>query len=146
VAFRQLTVVEVREILRRWSRGSRLRTVAAATGTDRKTSRRYVEAAKRHGFTRGDDVDDALLALVVGDALPGAQPRVGAMRELCRANEALITDGVREGSKAPKVARRLHRRLHRRVRCFHHENVLDFNPFSLQNARTVNPVRWCASI
>jgi hypothetical protein len=66
--------------------GEGLRSVAAATGTDRKTVRRYVEAAVAQGLQRegGRALDDDLLAEVVGDVLPGAPPRVGEMRALCR--------------------------------------------------------------
>ena len=130
MAFRELTVVEVREILRRWSRGSGLRTVAAGTGTDRKTVRRYIEAAKTHGFARGASVDDTLLALVVGEVLPGAPPRVGAMREVCRTHATLIEGWARDGCKAPKIARLLHRHVgievpHRTLRRYLRDELSD---------------------
>ncbi len=108
MAFRELSVVEVREILRRWGLGHSLRTVAAGTGADRKTVRRYVLAARRHGFTRGNNVSDALLAQVIADVWPGAQT-VGPMRMLCRKHADLIEGWVKAGCKAPKIIRLLHR-------------------------------------
>ena len=54
MAFRELHVVEIKEILRLWARGHGLRTVARRTGVDRKTVRRYVRAAEDAGFERGE--------------------------------------------------------------------------------------------
>lgn len=110
LAFRELSVVVIREILRRWQAREGLRTVAAATGTDRKTVRRYVDAAVARGLQRdgGRALDDDLLAEVVGDVLPGAPPRVGEMRTLCREHRDRISTWVDEGCRAPKIARLLH--------------------------------------
>jgi hypothetical protein len=52
VVFREVDVVEVREVLRGWLDGVGLRTVAARAGVDRKTARRYVQAAQEAGLTR----------------------------------------------------------------------------------------------
>ena len=43
--FREVSVVEIREVLRAWLAGHGLRVVATQAGVDRKTARRYVEAA-----------------------------------------------------------------------------------------------------
>jgi hypothetical protein len=40
VAFREVDVIEVREVLRAWLAGQGLRTVAQRAGVDRKTARR----------------------------------------------------------------------------------------------------------
>jgi putative transposase len=56
MAYRELHVVEVKEVLRLWSRGRGFRTVAQRTGVNRKTVRRYVEAAKKAGLVRGTQV------------------------------------------------------------------------------------------
>ena len=46
MVFREVSVIEIREVLRSWLAGAGLRTVAAQAGVDRKTARRYVEAAR----------------------------------------------------------------------------------------------------
>ena len=46
MGFREVSVVEVREVLRAWLEGQGLRRVAERAGVDRKTARRYVEAAQ----------------------------------------------------------------------------------------------------
>lgn len=112
MAFRELSVIEVREILGRWQRGSGIRTVAAQLGADRKTVRRYVEAAKGRGLSRDADsraLDDDLLAEVIAAVLPGAPPQAGAARQLCRDHRELIESWLDEGCKSPKITRLLYR-------------------------------------
>jgi hypothetical protein len=73
VVFREVDVVEVREVLRGWLDGVGLRTVAARAGVDRKTARRYVQAAQEAGLTRDcglQAVDDELIGVVVGAVRP----------------------------------------------------------------------------
>lgn len=58
---------EVREVLRLWLRGEGLRSVGRLAGMDRKTVRRYVDAAVAAGVDRAggeDQLDDGLLAVV----------------------------------------------------------------------------------
>src|SRR5213594_2537498 len=52
MAFREVNVIEIREVLRGWLAGAGLRTVAAQAGVDRKTARRYVLAAQQAGVRR----------------------------------------------------------------------------------------------
>ena len=41
MVFREVSVIEIREVLRAWLAGKSERAVAAQAGVDRKTSRRY---------------------------------------------------------------------------------------------------------
>ena len=50
MGFREVSVVRVKEMLRLWVRGHGLRTIAWLTQTDRKTVRRYVDAAQALGL------------------------------------------------------------------------------------------------
>ncbi len=52
MAFREVRVFEVREVLRLWLRGEGLRSVERLSGVDRKTVRRYVVAAEGLGLRR----------------------------------------------------------------------------------------------
>ena len=56
MAYREVSVIEVREVLRGWLAGAGLRTVAAQAGVDRKTARRYVQAAEAAGVVRDGGV------------------------------------------------------------------------------------------
>lgn len=49
MAFREVSVIETREMLRAWLAGKGLRKVAEQAGVDRKTARRYVDAAVAAG-------------------------------------------------------------------------------------------------
>jgi hypothetical protein len=54
MAYREVSVIEVREILRLWLDGRSLRDVTRLAGVDRKTARRYVDAAQACGLDRTD--------------------------------------------------------------------------------------------
>jgi transposase len=64
VSFRELTMIEVREVIRRWQAEQGLREIARETGLDRKTVRRYVEALDELGVAREAEFDDALVQAV----------------------------------------------------------------------------------
>ena len=68
MGFREVGVVEVREVLRGWLEGAGLRKVAERAGVDRKTARRYVAAAEAEGLGRDAGVEalsDELIGAVV---------------------------------------------------------------------------------
>jgi hypothetical protein len=52
MAFREVAVYEVREVLRLWLRGEGIRAVERLAGVDRKTVRRYLAAASELGLDR----------------------------------------------------------------------------------------------
>jgi len=67
MAFREVRVYEVTEVLRLWLRGKGTRPIAALVGLDRKTVQRYIAAATGAGLQRdaGEDaLDDELMAKV----------------------------------------------------------------------------------
>lgn len=74
MAFREVDVIEVREVLRGWLAGGGLRTVAERAGVDRKTARRYVHAAQEAGLTRADDPATALSDELVGAVIEAVRP------------------------------------------------------------------------
>jgi transposase len=93
VGFREVSVVEVKEVLRGWLEGSGLRTVAERAGVDRKTARRYVAAAQAAGLQRDArfaDVDDVLVAQVVSAVRPARPNGHGTAWEALEARQAQI--------------------------------------------------------
>jgi hypothetical protein len=75
MAFREVSVVRVREILRLWLQGLGYRPIAHMVQVDRKTVRRYVEAAQAAGLRRDDPEEtDDLIGEVLDAATPG-RPR-----------------------------------------------------------------------
>lgn len=107
MAFRELHVVEVKEILRLWANGHGYRPIAARTKTDRRTIRRYVCAAQQAGFVQDPAraVDDALIAAVVSAVLPGGSKEPGEARDHLRAHRDLVRGWVDEGCHGPKLVR-----------------------------------------
>jgi hypothetical protein len=75
MAFREVRVFQVREVLRLWLRGQGLRGIERLAGVDRKTVRRYVGAAQALGLARAEgeaQLTDALVGSVVEAVRPTA--------------------------------------------------------------------------
>jgi transposase len=73
VAFREVGVHEIKEVLRLWLRGEGLRSIARLARVDRKTARRYVEAAAGCGLDRAGgeaQLGDELLSAVAERVRP----------------------------------------------------------------------------
>jgi len=106
VAFREVDVVEVREVLRGWLDGGGLRTVAERAGVDRKTARRYVQAAEAAGLTRDARIEalsDDLLGAVIDQVRPVRRNGRGAAWETLAGRRQAIGDWVREGLSIVKI-------------------------------------------
>jgi hypothetical protein len=97
VAFREVRVNEVREVVRCWCVGDGLRTAAERAGVDRKTARRYVEAAQAAGLIRENGVgqqSDELIGAVIAAVRPARASGHGAAWDVLLAHEAQIRDWV----------------------------------------------------
>src|SRR6266540_6797395 len=73
MAFREVTVVQVREALRRWLRGDGERPIANGVGVDRKTARRYIAAAVEFGVDRCGG-EEQLTDELIGQVLERVRP------------------------------------------------------------------------
>jgi transposase len=97
VPFREVRVFEVREVLRCWLAGEGLRRVAERAGVDRKTARRYVEAAQAAGLTRDGgegQLSDGLVGAVVAAVRPARAAGHGAAWEALLVEEARIKEWI----------------------------------------------------
>ena len=102
MAFREVSVNEIREVLRVWLGVEGLprpgyRTIAGHCGLDRKTVRRYVEAAQAAGLCRDDDVsviNDGLIGMVAEAVRPVRPDGHGAAWEQLLGFEEQITAWV----------------------------------------------------
>jgi transposase len=73
MAFREVSVVQIKEVLRLWLRGGGERTIAQGVGIDRKTAKRYVQAAQELGLNRSgaeEQLTDELLGQLVERVRP----------------------------------------------------------------------------
>ena len=73
MAFREVPVFEVREVLRLWLRGEGLRSVERLAGVDRKTVRRYVTTATELGLVR-DGGEGQLSDEFIGSVVEAVRP------------------------------------------------------------------------
>jgi len=73
MTFREVSVVQIRELLRLWLRGSGERTIAQGAGIDRKTVRRYLDSAKALGLDRSGG-DDQLTDELIGQLVERVRP------------------------------------------------------------------------
>ena len=101
MGFREVSVVEVREVLRAWLEGHGLRRVAERAGVDRKTARRYVAAAQAAGLTRDAGVgalSDELVGVVVEAVRPVRPNGHGGSWEALLAREEQVRAWVAGGN------------------------------------------------
>ena len=113
MAYREVSVVEVKEILRLWLEGRSLREVTRLAAADRKTVRRYVEAARAAGLDRDDGagrLDDELLGAVIAAVRPNRLRGTGASWETVAAHRAQINTWIEQGLTLTKFHVLLERR------------------------------------
>ncbi len=111
--FREVSTVEVKEVLRQRQQGRFLREIARGIGLDRKTVRRYLEVAESAGFDpTGNEVDGELVSSVVAQLRPGRPAGVGRGEtwfEL-EGQHTFLKEKVEEGLKLTKIRTLLRRR------------------------------------
>ena len=93
MGFREVSVNEIREVLRGWQGGVGLRVVAERAGVDRKTARRYVLAAQEAGLERSASVTaitDEIVGAVVAAVRPARPNGHGSAWESLLEREAQI--------------------------------------------------------
>ena len=111
MAYREVTMLEVKEVLRLWLSGVRKKRIAAQLGLNVKTVRRYLRAAQAHGLTIAaspDHLDDGLLAAVVSTVQPGTRPH-GDGWAACVAQRGVIERFVRADVRLSKIRTLLRR-------------------------------------
>lgn len=91
MGYREVRIVDVKEVIRRWQKGEGVRRIKAGTGLSRKTVRRYIEAAVELGVERGGAAPtEEQLAALVARFRPGRRPGSdGATAHLGRFQERI---------------------------------------------------------
>jgi transposase len=113
MAYREVSVIEVREVLRAWLSGVGLRTVAAQAGLDRKTARRYVQAAEAAGMVRDGglgQLSDEVIGAVVAAVRPARPVGHGSAWQLLAERRDELTALVDKGLTVVKIGELLGRR------------------------------------
>ena len=52
MAYKEVSLVEIQEVIRRWQAGNSQRSIATGTGLSRETVRRYLAAARGQAWLR----------------------------------------------------------------------------------------------
>lgn len=112
MAYREVSVEEIKEVVRRWLAGAPVRGIARQGIADRKTVRRYVRAAEECGLKRGDPeaalAEEVLVAIVA--RLQPSRPRVhGSGWDLCAQHREFIRAQIDKGVRLTKVRKLLRR-------------------------------------
>lgn len=99
MAFREVRVFEVREVLRLWLRGEGIRAAERLAGLDRKTVRRYVAAAEELGLVRDggeEQLSDEFIGQVVEAVRPHRSDGRGEAWRLLVANHGLVVGWLKQ--------------------------------------------------
>jgi transposase len=113
MAFREVTMLEVKELLRLWLLGLAKKQVALQLGFDVKTVRRYLAAARALGVEQSHGLaalDDGLVAAVVAAMQPAAGRPRGEGWAVCEAHREFIAGHIAHGVRLTKVGKLLRRR------------------------------------
>jgi transposase len=113
MAFREVRVFEIREVLRLWVGGEGLRGVERLAQVDRKTVRRYVTAAEGLGLTRDGSVEqlsDEFMSMVVEVVRPHRSDGRGAPWRLLAAHDDDVKAWVADELTGVKIHELLERR------------------------------------
>ena len=114
MAFREVRVFEIREVLRLWLRGEGLRSIERLGPVDRKTARRYVAAAQECGLAREggeEQLTDELLGSVCERVRPHRREGRGEAWTVLAANhDLLVTWLLKDGLTVVKAGELLARR------------------------------------
>lgn len=147
MAFREICVIEIKEMLRLWQRGRSARGIGRVCGANRKTVARYIKQARALGFSRDDDsraLDDGLLSELCAALAPSHERSAGTMREHCRTHRRAISDWRKESCKGPKIVKLLTRTTNvtvplRTLQRFIKEELCDASTSGAETMRIADP-------
>lgn len=112
MAYREVSVVEIKEVLRQWLVGVPKSRIAVNTGADRKTVRRYINAAVSEGLAQGQGLDalgDEVLARVLTSLRGQREREHGDAWARCEQSKAFVEKHLNRDVKLTKVHRLLRR-------------------------------------
>ncbi len=112
MAFREVWVTQVREVLRAWLGGAGKRPAARRAGVDVKTAARYIRAAQAAGLARDGDesqLTDELIGVVVAAVRPARPAGHGVSWEALAGRRDDVAGWVKEGLTLVKMHELLER-------------------------------------
>lgn len=112
MAFREVLVTEVREVLRAWLAGQGKRPAARRAQVNVKTAQRYIAAAQAAGLSRGGgegQLTDELLGMVVAAVRPARPAGHGESWQLLEQRKEEIAGWVKDDLTLVKIGEKLER-------------------------------------
>jgi len=110
--YREVTMLETKELLRLWLDGMALKTIAGNLGLDPKTVRRYIKVGQEHGLSleQGPSAltDEVAMAVMAAFRNVPGRPR-GESWELCRTHQAFIEEHLGRRVRLTKIRKLLNR-------------------------------------
>lgn len=112
MSYREVTMLEIREVLRLWCAGSAKKRIAAQLGLDIKTVRRYLRVAQGCGAWPAGDapLDEAQVAAVVTALQPDWGRRRGDDWAVCAGQRDFIASHLKARVRLSKIRKLLKRR------------------------------------
>lgn len=113
MSYREVSVIEIVEMLRLWLQGLGLREVARLSGSDRKTVRRYVDRARACGLDRDGgecQLTDELIAAVITEVRPHRPTGKSLAWETIAGEHEQIKAWLKDGLTLTKIHTLLGRR------------------------------------
>lgn len=112
MGFREVTMLEIKEVLRRWLRGDAKSEIARQCGVARGTVRSYVKAAEEGGLSPGP-AEGVLTDERLAELAARLQPEVGRPRgegwDRCEAHREFISARLEDGVRLTKIRKLLRR-------------------------------------
>ena len=104
MSYRELNMNEIKEVLRRYKAGQGKREIARGTGLDRKTVRRYIEAAQRCDISRDGELSDSEVCQVAQRIQNRPDPGPGEQQQLLLKHKQRI-EGWLKGDKPLRLTK-----------------------------------------
>lgn len=106
MSYRELAMIDVRELLRRWAAGHSTRKIARETGTDRGTAARYLAVAEQLALPRDRELSDAEVHAVAQRIQARPPPDPSAERKAVAEYKEHILEWL--GQKRPLRLSKIH--------------------------------------
>jgi transposase len=101
--YRELTMTDVREVLRRWQAAQSNKAIARGTRIDRKTVRRYIEMAQKLGVTDATELTDAVVHEIAQSVQARPLPEASDAWLAIEPHRAQIEKWISEGLRLTRM-------------------------------------------
>ena len=110
--YREITMLETKELLRLWLDGMAIKTIAGYLGLDPKTVRRYIRVGQEQGLAPEQGpaalTDEAVIAVMAAFRNVPGRPR-GESWDLCRTHRVFIEEHLARRVRLTKIRKLLNR-------------------------------------